>query len=546
MTNQTLDVVQPDLFSPQAMGGAYDAAERHSQTMMMWQPSLQSPDVEIEDEKDISTARVRDTLRNDAYVKSAEQIHKDGVIGSQYVLNAKPDFKTLGLTEEWADAFREEVEAKFMLAADSPNGYFDVTGVNTLTEMLRLGVGVYLSSNEFLASVEWLGKFPNRPFKTAIKLIDTDRLSNPPNKDVTKNIKMGVEKDFYGRPIAYHIRNQHPSDYKFSERPEWKRILATKPWGRPQIIHIFEQDRPDQSRGISQLTSALKELRITKKFRDVTLQNAVVNASFAAAIESELSPDVVFQMMGGSANTSDNISTAINNYATGYMSQIAKYSSNAKNLALDGVKIPHLYPGTKLNLTPAGKGGPLGGEFERSLLRYVASALNLSYEDLANDWSNTNYSSGRMAMNNQWRFFQSRKKKFADRLANTIYRLWLEEMINTNQLTTITPSMPSIYEGVNFDAYAKAFWVGASRGYVDPLKEVQASVLKISQGLSTYEIECQQDGVDYRDIMRQRAKEKKMADDAGLTIAGGGQDMLNALSSTPTDKSKSKDNNANA
>ena len=45
-----------------------------------------------------------------------------------------------------------------------------------------------------------------------------------------------------------------------------------------------------------------------------------------------------------------------------------------------------------------GKGGPLGQEFEQSLLRYIAAALGVSYEQLSKDYSQTNYSSARAAM----------------------------------------------------------------------------------------------------------------------------------------------------
>jgi capsid protein len=53
-------------------------------------------------------------------------------------------------------------------------------------------------------------------------------------------------------------------------------VPARKPWGRLQMIHILEQQRPDQTRGISEMVATLKELRITKRFRDIVLQNAVV------------------------------------------------------------------------------------------------------------------------------------------------------------------------------------------------------------------------------------------------------------------------------
>lgn len=524
-----------------ASNGAYEGAERFSDSMAFWTPTLNSPDDDILPNKDMADARVRDILRNDSYIKGAEQIHRDNVVGSQYRLLHKPKYKELGLDEVWATEFAQEIEAKFNAAAESPNNYFDASKMNTFVELIRLSIGVYLASDEFLASVEWIRDEQMRPFKTAVQVVDVDRLGNPNIIMPNVTIKGGIEKDKIGRPVAYYIANRHPSEQGvLGEALAYKRVDAYKPWGRAQIIHIMEQSRPSQSRGISSLTAALEELKISKKFRKVNLQNAVVNASFAAAIESEMSPEVVLQMLGGSAASDTNIANKISQYGVGYMSAINKYAGSAKNLKLDGVRIPHLFPGTKLNLQPAGKGGPLGGDFEKSLLRYLAASVGVSYEQLARDYSDTNYSSARAAMNETWKFMRSRKKMVADRFANAIFRLWFEECFNRKKgdlglrFESLPRNPPSIYDGLNLEFYTSAMWMGAARGQIDELKETQASVLKISQGLSTYEKECAEVGLDWREVFSQRQKEQRMAEEMGIPLATNGQDMLNALSAKPS------------
>ncbi|AKJ74080.1 portal protein [Salmonella phage 35] len=64
------------------------------------------------------------------------------------------------------------------------------------------------------------------------------------------------------------------------------------------MIHIIEALLPGQTRGISEMVAALKQMKMTRNFQEVTLQNAIVNATYAAAIESELPSDVVFNQMG--------------------------------------------------------------------------------------------------------------------------------------------------------------------------------------------------------------------------------------------------------
>src|SRR5690606_21606704 len=121
-------------------------------------------------------------------------------------------------------------------------------------------------------------------------------------------------------------------------------VPVRKPWGRLMMLHIVEQLLPDQSRGISDMVSILKEMRMTKKFHEITLQNAVVNATFAAAIESELPPDQAFEQIGAGASDTENPLTM----AQAMLQQIAEYTGGARNMTIDGVKIPHLYPNTKL------------------------------------------------------------------------------------------------------------------------------------------------------------------------------------------------------
>jgi len=493
-----------------ALGGAFDAADRYDRTLALWAPPFQSADSDVIPEKMILDSRARDSLRNDAYVAGGGNIHKDNIVGSAYFLNAKPNFELLGLTPEWAEEFQNEVESMFTLWAESPEHWVDAARRNTLTDIVRLALGVYVMSGEVLASVEWLEP-GRRPFSTAIQMIDVDRLSSPAGVLEGPRLRGGVKRDRFGAPLGYFIREAHPSDYASFANYLHKYVPARKPWGRMQMIHIFEQTRPDQSRGVSELVTALKEIKITSKFRDIVLQNAVVNATYAASIESDLPTDAVFQSLG-----SGDFSDAISKYAASYMSEIGKYVGSSRNMHIDGVKIPHLFPGTKLNIHQAGQGGPLGTDFEQSLLRYISASLGVSYEQLSKDYTSTNYSSARAAMNETWKFLQSRKKLVADKLATYIYRLWLEEAIATGKLKTVTPDMPNFYEGLNAEAYSDCTWLGAGRGQIDELKETQASVLKLKYNLSTIEDEAGRLGKDWRKILLQASREKKILEELGL------------------------------
>ncbi|NRC54116.1 phage portal protein [Mesorhizobium sediminum] len=137
-------------------GGAYEGASQFDRELALWRPNLNSVDGEIIPDKPVLDARTRDMLRNDSYVASGANIHKDNIVGAAFLLNSKPVHQVLGLDETWAEEFQEEVESKFTLWAESINNWPDAARKGTLTDLVRLAVGVHLMSGEVLAAVEWI------------------------------------------------------------------------------------------------------------------------------------------------------------------------------------------------------------------------------------------------------------------------------------------------------------------------------------------------------------------------------------------------------
>ncbi len=512
--------------------GPFDGADRLDSSIALWSSPLKSIDAEVLPNKPIIDGRARDILRNDAYVQGASNLHKDNIVGSHYLLNSRPSSRVVfgKMDETWEEEFQEEVEEKWELYSDSADNWIDASRTNNFTQFVRLGVGIHLMSGEMLATVEWV-KDDGAPFNTAIQFVDLDRLSTDPLSRNDADVREGIRYNRRGAPTAYQIRTEHPSDYgpmfgiaNFT-LPQWKEVERTKPWGRQQVIHLFETIRPDQSRGITEMAASLKEMKITHTWRDLNVQNAVTQAMYAAAITSDLPSEQVFTSLGGGALTATKAQELVTNYAEGYLSSVAKYAGTARGLQIDGVKIPHLYPGTKLEMLSPGKGGPLGQEFEASLLRYIAASFGVSYEQLSRDYTKTNYASARAAMAETWKFMQARKKLVADKFATISFRLWLEEAINKNEIFAFPANRSALLYtngrlNLRFDGLTKCDWIGASRGQIDEYKETQAAVLRITNGLSTAEDELARLGKDWRKVYRQLRREMQMREAMGLMFTG--------------------------
>lgn len=502
-------------------GGALEGADRFGRETLMWRPSMRSPDGAINSAKPMADARGRDTIRNEGQAYGAVALHKDSIVGAQYRLNAIPNWKVLsayakGFDSVWADEFQQAVEARFTLLGESNDCWLDAQRVNTFTGMIRLACGVFLFTGEFVGTGEWLRQ-PGRPINTAIQMVSSDRLCNPNNMPDTRYLRRGIERDLQGQALAFNFRMGDLFDpYQDNFAYTWRRVPTIKPWGRKQVIYIIEQGLPDQSRGISDMVAALKNMRMTKKFSEVTLQNAIINASYAAAIESELPSDAIAAAMGASP---ENLGSSLLNVYGAYMGALGQYLDAANNIQIDGAQIPHLFPGTKLNMQPAKTTGGIGTGFEESLQRHTAASLGLSYEEFTRDFSKTNYSSGRAAMGVSQRFMASRKKHVADRLATETFALVLEEeMANGNVPLPAGVNRDVFYQdsGMAKAAFTSCGWIGSGAGQIDELKETQAAGLRIAMGLSTWETECSRLGRDWRETFTQRSREEKMISTLGL------------------------------
>lgn len=542
------DVIQISSVTPggvteSAMGGGLEGAARASRETALWSPPVLSPDQLINPLKTMADARGRDMAMNDGHSLGAVQIHKDSIVGGQYRLNAQPNWKVLGASQEWADEFQQVVEARFSLMSESDACWLDASSMNTFTGMVRLAVGGFVYTGEVLATAEWLDKDPSRPLSTAIQMVSPDRLRNPMDEPDGlqpdgRRLQRGVEQDARGAPIAYHIRTTHPSEmFLRPDESQSKRVPRVTKWGRRQVLHILEQQFPAQSRGIADMVAALKQMRMTKRFEEITLQNAVVNASFAAAIESELPTWDVMNAMGGGADQNGALK-----FIETYLASVGSYVGAGKNIQIDGAKIPVFFPGTKLNLKPMGTPGGVGSDFHEALLRHTAAALGVSYEELSRDFSQVSYSGAKASLGVTERFMRSRKKSVADRFANMVYALVLEEEIAKGNVPLPTGmDRRQFYEPLMKEAFTACSWIGAGAQEIDPLKEVQASIMKIKAGLSTYEKEIAKYGDDWREVFQQRAREEKLANTLQLgfsleaTKAG-----KNERQQTMTDKGGSK------
>jgi lambda family phage portal protein len=518
-----VDAAGRPMISADAYRSVHGGADRLDPDLFSWNPALQSPDVEILPEWGTMVARTRDMVRNHGIASGAVQTHLDNVIGTGLRLSAKPDWRALGLSPEWADEWSRNVESLWRQFADDIDYNCDYSRRLNFAGLLGQGYRSYLVSSEMLCTLEWRRR-PGIRYATCVQMVQPDRLSNPMGVSNGPMLRSGVRTDDTGEALGYHIRNSHPSDGALAGLgvAQWKYVPAFTPWGRRRVVHIFDAEQPGQNRGKTGFASVLAKMRVMDRFEKATLQAAIINAMYAAVIESDLGTAEVAGALGDNAK----------NPLDGYMKAKAAFAREAGNVHFDGARVTHLLPGEKFNLLSPEHPSAAFAEFESATLRHIAAGLNLSYEQLSRDYSKTNYSSARASLLEAWRFFMGRRQQVAGRFAAQVYAAWLEEAISLGDVE-VPAGAPSYYQAKT--AWCRAEWIGAPKGHVDELKEMQARKVQYHDlWTTTLEKLCAEQGLDWEEVLEQRARELRRMKD--LQLDPSTMNATSTRTTTPTER----------
>jgi len=489
----------------------YDAAQWQTQEMGDWLPSIRSPDSEINQFRDRMVARSRDLVRNDGWAAGGITRILDNTVGASMRLSANPDYRALaamtgnkGFDAVWAEEFRRTAESLWRGYADDIGRYNDVSRQLTISQQMRLALRHKLVDGDSLMVAYWMPERVGRGrarYATSFLVVDPDRLSNPYQMMDTKHLRAGVEIDDHGVPVAYHIRKAEQNDwYNAMESMVWERTEREDPDGWMRVIHDFERDRAGQNRGVGIFTPVLARFKMLARYYGVELQAATIAATFGTYVTSPYDPALVQDALDGDSE--------LNNYQ-----QLRADWSKDRPAMLAGARVPTLAPGE--SITSVGAEHPHAGfsAFAQEMLRTFAAAAGISAEQVTQDWSKTNYSSARAALLESWKTLTRRNTEFKIGSATPMYSSWLHEAMDNGDLP-LPAGAPDFIEART--AYSRCDWLGVARGWVDPVKEKQGAILGMDAGLSTLQRECAEQGLDYEEIIEQRAREVELFKEKGL------------------------------
>lgn len=436
------------------MERAYEAAKNFS-TDDWTSASSGSANKEIGSAQKPIRNKARHLIRNNPYANRA----LNGIVGTTVGSGIVPNIK--GRTElqqrRIRQAWKEWGETTLC----------DSFGVNNFYGLQSLVLRSVVESGEIIA----LKEVHSDAMKCRVlesDYIATYQNSLPSRTQSNVGVVQGVKVDENGRSISYILYKVHPDDqFATTETVE---VPVEK------LVHVFKKERPGQLRGISWFHPVIRQLEDLNEFLQATLISKKISACFTAFIttdssNSSLPPDVLKKKR----ESESTLTPATIRYLD------------------DGESI-------QFGVPPAFQ----DQEYVRQTLRSIASGLNVTFEILTSDYSQVNYSSGRMAhiefrkSVEAWRWLML-IPQFCDPMF-LHFLLWCE-----------------IRKGIDTKGVTVE-WVPPTWTMIDPEKEVSAISKSVRIGLTSLPKAQREQGYDPDELMPEIADSNKKIDSFGMVL----------------------------
>ena len=309
--------------------------------------------------------------------------------------------------------------------------------------------------------------------KLDLALIEADRVSDPYGTLSTSSVD-GIEFDQHGNPIRYHILRRHPGS-ALGGLADHASVPAT------EVIHYFASDRPEQHRGIPDLTPVLGLFAQLRRFTQATLSAAETAANLAGVLHTDAP-------------------------ASGDPAEVEPMDT----IAIEQGSFLTLPAGWNINQVRAEHPSTGYGEFKREVLNEIARAMNMPFNIAACNSASYNYASGRLDHQTYFRAIRIDQAQLAATVLDRLFAEWFDE-------ARLVPGLlpPAILE----ERRPPHQWFWDGHEHVDPLKEASAQQVRLANHTTTLACEYARQGKDWEAELRQRARELALMDELGITAA---------------------------
>ena len=462
-----------------------------------WVTGNTSADSEVYGSAQKLRDRARQLCRDNDYARQALRAIEGNVIGQGIPFQSQVRMQRGGKLDTGINDAIEAAWKRWSYAQHCHTG-----GKLCFADIERLVIRACAESGEvFIRLVRQ--SFGGSTIPLAMEVIEADQLDDGLNgrSQQGNEIRMGVEVDGWGRPIAYHFLAYHPGDYQFSNQQistqRHKRIPAE------EVIHLYRTERPGQTRGVSWFASAIQRLHHLAGYEQAEVVRARASSALMGFITSPEGELIGDDVMDGER---------VSNFEPG----VFKYLNPGEEVTVPSLDAPD-------------------GQFEpflRAMLRAMAAGIGCSYETISRDFSTSNYSSSRLSLiedRDHWRILQS---WLIENFHRRVFSEWLDLAVLSNAL-----ALPG-YEQQP-ERFKAARWMPRGWAWVDPAKEVAAYKEAVRCGFKTLADVVAEQGGDLDELLLARQSELAKLDEMGIVVdsdptqvTGAGQQQMQLFPDT--------------
>lgn len=311
------------------------------------------------------------------------------------------------------------------------------------------------------------------PVQLDLRLIEADQVCTPDLNPMVAIAIDGVVFDAAGNPTEYHVLREHPGETTRRLFLDYDRVPAAA------MIHWFRCDRPGQARGIPDIMPALPLFAQLRRFTLAVIAAAETAADFAGILYTDAPAN-------GEADAAEPF----------------------EPIELEARALVTMPGGWKMSQLQAEQPATTYAEFKKEILNEIARCLNMPFNVAAGNSSGYNYASGRLDHQTYFKAIRVEQAQLEETVLDRVFAAWLDE-------AALIPGLLSNNLGPFADWPHQWFWDGHE--HVDPAKEATAQATRLANLTTTLADEYARRGLDWEAQLRQRAKEKSLITELGLT-----------------------------
>jgi len=435
--------------------------------------SSRSPDSELRPDLVLMRNRSRELARNDVYVKRFLSLLKTNVVGDKGMTLQVKARNINGSLDSIGNQIIEEAFYQFSL-----KGNCTADGRLSWVDIQKYVIEATARDGEaFLQIVR------NRAFIHGIAFhpVEPDQIDEQKNEKLRngREVRMGIEVDEFQRPVAYWVKKRHPGDSEFSSVS----INSSNRIDAKNMIHVYDPIRAGQTRGEPWMAPAISQLKMLNAHREAELVASRMAASKMGFFTSDNGEDMP-------ADDYDN-SVPIIDAEPGTFHQLPN--------GVDFKPFDPSHPATAFS------------DFQKGIIRGIASGLGVSYAALSNDLEGTSYSSIRQGALEERDSYKMMQQFLMDHFVIPAFNTWLMHVMEFGLIPLPASRFNKFSSAASF----------RPRGWqwVDPQKEINAAVTAMHNGVMSMQDVAGQYGRDVEETFSQWQRDKEMADTFGLDLA---------------------------